>query len=144
MDREKRQLLKACVGSIKPQRGSARYKGKDTSRLKGKELYEKIAYLPQNPRTYFMYDTIEKEMKEAAIRHQIENGSAKIEELLYIFNIAHLRGRHPQDCSGGEIQRAALACMLIGNPEMLFIDEPTKGLDPNFERTTFNSFVEAS
>lgn len=126
----KTTALKACVGSIKPQRGSARYKGKDTSRLKGKELYEKIAYLPQNPRAYFVHDTIEKEMKEAAIRHQIENGSANIEELLHIFNIAHLRGRHPYDCSGGEIQRAALACMLIGNPEMLFIDEPTKGLDP--------------
>jgi len=95
-----------------------------------KELFERIAYLPQNPKTYFMYDTIEKEMVEAAKRHSLGGDSTKVDDLLNLFNIAHLKGRHPYDCSGGEIQRAALACMLIGNPEILFIDEPTKGLDP--------------
>lgn len=126
----KTTALKACIGSIKPQRGYARYQGKDTSKLKGKELFERIAYLPQNPKTYFMYDTIEKEMVEAAKRHGLGGDSTKVDDLLNLFNIAHLKGRHPYDCSGGEIQRAALACMLIGNPEILFIDEPTKGLDP--------------
>lgn len=126
----KTTALKACIGSIKPQRGTARLEGKDTSKLKGKELYEKIAYLPQNPRTYFMHDTIEKEMQEAVIRHNIQEGDAVITELVNAFGIAHLRHRHPYDCSGGEVQKAALACMLIGKPEMLFIDEPTKGLDP--------------
>lgn len=126
----KTTALKVCIGSVKPQRGTARFEGKDTSKLKGKELYEKIAYLPQNPRTYFMHDTIEKEMKEAVIRHKIDDGDAIITELVNVFGIAHLRHRHPYDCSGGEIQKAALACMLIGNPEILFIDEPTKGLDP--------------
>ncbi|MHA6260441.1 ABC transporter ATP-binding protein [Sporosarcina sp. CAU 1771] len=126
----KTTALKACIGSVNPQRGTARYDGKETSKLKGKELYEKIAYLPQNPRTYFMHDTVEKEMKEAVLRHGIDNGDAVISELLELFDIAHLRERHPYDCSGGEVQKAALACMLIGKPEMLFIDEPTKGLDP--------------
>nr|WP_222439278.1 ATP-binding cassette domain-containing protein [Sporosarcina sp. BP05] len=126
----KTTALKACIGSIKPQRGTARYEGKDTSKLKGKELYEKIAYLPQNPRTYFLHDTIEKEMQEAVTRHRIDSGKAIITELLHVFDIAHLRDRHPYDCSGGEVQKAALACMLIGKPDMLFIDEPTKGLDP--------------
>lgn len=126
----KTTALKACIGSVKPQRGTARYEGKETSKLKGKELYEKIAYLPQNPRTYFVHDTIEKEMKEAVARHKIADGDGVVEELLYLFDIAHLRDRHPYDCSGGEVQKAALACMLIGKPDMLFIDEPTKGLDP--------------
>lgn len=125
----KTTALKVCIGSVKPQRGTARYEGKDTSKLKGEELYGKIAYLPQNPRTYFMYDTIEKEMKEAVARHKINDGDRVITEMLDVFEIAHLRDRHPYDCSGGEIQKAALACMLIGKPEMLFIDEPTKGLD---------------
>ncbi len=126
----KTTALKACIGSVKPQRGTARFEGKDASKLKGKELYEKIAYLPQNPRTYFMHDTLEKEMKEAVARHNIDDGDAIITELVNIFGIAHLRHRHPYDCSGGEVQKAALACMLIGKPDMLFIDEPTKGLDP--------------
>ncbi|MFJ7934149.1 ABC transporter ATP-binding protein [Sporosarcina sp. NPDC096371] len=126
----KTTALKTCIGSVKPQRGTARFEGKDTSKLKGKELYEKIAYLPQNPRTYFLHDTIEKEMQGAVVRHQVENGDAVITELVNAFGIEHLRHRHPYDCSGGEVQKAALACMLIGKPDMLFIDEPTKGLDP--------------
>src|SRR5699024_12459946 len=38
--------------------------------------------------------------------------------------------RHPNDLSGGELQRATLACLLLSEPEVLFIDEPTKGLNP--------------
>lgn len=126
----KTTALKACIGSLKPQRGKARYGGQETSKLKGKELSEQIAYLPQNPRTYFVHDTVEKEMFEACARHNIGNKEEVIEELLSLFDLTHLRNRHPYDCSGGEVQKAALACMLIGKPEMLFIDEPTKGLDP--------------
>lgn len=126
----KTTALKACIGSLKPQRGKARYGGQETSKLKGKELSEQIAYLPQNPRTYFVHDTVEKEMLEACARHNIGNKEEVIEELLSLFDLTHLRNRHPYDCSGGEVQKAALACMLIGKPEMLFIDEPTKGLDP--------------
>lgn len=126
----KTTALKACLGMIKPQRGSVRIAGKETSRLKGRELYEKIAYLPQNPRTYFMHDTVEEEMQAAVRLHQLENGAEKILAMLQTFGITHLRHRHPYDCSGGEMQKVALASMLLGNPEILFIDEPTKGLDP--------------
>lgn len=126
----KSTVMKACIGSIKPKRGTVCYEGMEVSKLKGRELYERMAYLPQNPRTYFVHDTIGKELEEAVLRHDVENGTAKMEELMKAFNIAHLRDRHPYDCSGGEIQRAALACMLIGSPDILFIDEPTKGLDP--------------
>lgn len=126
----KTTALKVCIGSLKPQRGHVRINGKDAHKLKGKALYNKLAYLPQNPRAYFVHNTIDKEMKEAAKRYEIEDAGEVITELLDVFGIGHLRFRHPHDCSGGEIQRAALACMLIGNPELLFIDEPTKGLDP--------------
>lgn len=126
----KTTMLKACLGSIKPQRGKVRLNGKDVHKIKGKDLYEKVAYLPQNPQTYFMHDTIEEEMKSEANRHHFKNATQKIDDMLTQFKISHLRNRHPFDCSGGEMQKAALACMLLGNPEILFIDEPTKGLDP--------------
>lgn len=126
----KSTVLKACIGSIKPGRGKVRYEGTETSKLKGKDLYGRMAYLPQNPRTYFVQDTIGKELKEAVARHELKNGPAKMADMVEAFSIAHLLDRHPYDCSGGEIQRAALACMLLGSPDILFIDEPTKGLDP--------------
>lgn len=126
----KTTVLKACLGMIKPQRGSARLFNKEASKLKGKELYDQIAYLPQNPRAYFIQDTVEKEMWATIELQKIDNGAEKITEMLDLFGINHLRNRHPYDCSGGEMQKAALACMLLSKPDILFIDEPTKGLDP--------------
>lgn len=126
----KTTLLKLCIGMIKAKRGTATLEGKPVHTLRGKELYERIAYLPQNPQTYFMQDTIEKEMHGVVRQHQLPNGLEEMEQMLEVFGISHLRDRHPYDCSGGELQRAALACMLLGKPDILFIDEPTKGLDP--------------
>ena len=125
----KTTVLKACIGSVKPQRGKVLLRGENINKPRTKVDFNKIAYLPQNPKTYFVFDTIEKEMQEAVIRHDVPNGEAKIKELLQTFDIEHLRRRHPHDCSGGEIQKAALACMLIESPTLLLIDEPTKGLD---------------
>ena len=125
----KTTVLKTCIGSVKPQRGKVLLRGENIGKPRAKVSFDGIAYLPQNPKTYFVFDSIEKEMQEAVIRHDIPNGEAKIQELLQTFDIEHLRERHPHDCSGGEIQKAALACMLIESPTLLFIDEPTKGLD---------------
>lgn len=126
----KTTLLKLCIGMIKAQRGSVKYVNKPVIKLKSKELFKQMAYLPQNPQTFFIQDTVEKEMISVIERHHIKNGSRKVIEMLELFAITHLRDRHPYDCSGGELQRAALACMLLGNPDILFVDEPTKGLDP--------------
>jgi len=126
----KTTLLKACLGMLKLQRGKVYLMGENIRKIKEAELYKKIAYLPQNPRTYFIQDTLEKEMLEVIQQHKITDGVAKINEMLDRFQIMHLRHRHPYDCSGGEMQKAALASMLLGDPELLFIDEPTKGLDP--------------
>ena len=126
----KTTLLKLCIGMIKAQRGSSTFAGKPVHKLKGKELFEQMAYLPQNPQTYFVQDTIEKEMHTVIQQHDIKNGEEALTHMLDVFGISHLRHRHPYDCSGGELQRAALACMLLGEPTILFVDEPTKGLDP--------------
>lgn len=126
----KTTLLKLCIGMIKAQRGSAKFAGSHVHKLNGKELFGTMAYLPQNPQTYFVEDTIEKEMKSVIAQHKMKDSELKITTMLETFGISHLRHRHPYDCSGGELQRSALACMLLGNPDILFIDEPTKGLDP--------------
>lgn len=126
----KTTLIKLCIGMIKAQRGSVKYMGRNINKFKGKDLSEQFAYLPQNPQTYFMQDTIEKEMVNVIHKQKISNGTEKMKEMLKQFNISHLLQRHPNDVSGGELQKAALACMLLAQPQILFIDEPTKGLDP--------------
>lgn len=126
----KTTLLKVCLGILKPQRGKVKVFGQKYSKKTSEDLYKKIAYLPQNPVAYFVHDTIEKELIEIGKKHNKENIRERANELLEEFGIGHIRGRHPNDCSGGEIQKAALACLLMEEPEILFMDEPTKGLDP--------------
>ena len=126
----KTTALRASIGSIKPQRGKVRLNGQDMKKVKDSEWLGKIAYLPQNPRTYFVQQTIEDEMLSIGERLKLSDTTERMNRLLEAFGIAHLRTRHPYDCSGGEVQKAALACILLGEPEMLFIDEPTKGMDP--------------
>src|SRR5699024_8866286 len=58
----KTTLLKLCTGILKAQRGSVKIDGKDINKKRGRNGTKKIAYLPQNPQTYFVQDTVEKEM----------------------------------------------------------------------------------
>ena len=126
----KTTALRASLGSIQPQRGKVKWNGQDMKKMKDSEWLGKIAYLPQNPRTYFVQQTIEEEMRNIGERLGLPDIAERMDRLLDSFGISHLRTRHPYDCSGGEVQKAALACILLGEPEMLFIDEPTKGMDP--------------
>lgn len=126
----KTTALKVALGMENKQRGTIHLFGRKLGKRFDEKAYEGIAYLPQNPQTYFMHDTIEEEMKSIIETYDISNGEEQMNHMLHIFNIIHLKDRHPYDCSGGEMQKAALACMLLTNPKLLVIDEPTKGLDP--------------
>jgi energy-coupling factor transporter ATP-binding protein EcfA2 len=55
--------------------------------------------------------------------------STEVDSLLKLFDLTRYRKRHPHDLSGGERQRLALAIVLAGKPDVLLLDEPTRGLD---------------
>lgn len=126
----KTTALRASLGSIRPQRGKVIWEGRSLRKMKDEEWLGQIAYLPQNPRTFFVQQTIKDELRSIGERFNIEDVDMKMDKLLQAFGISHLQDRHPYDCSGGEVQKAALACLLLSEPSMLFIDEPTKGMDP--------------
>ncbi|MEQ6377204.1 energy-coupling factor transporter ATPase [Bacillaceae bacterium S4-13-56] len=127
----KSTLLKVISGLLKPQHGSVRIYGQKIKKANSKGIH----YLPQNPKLFFLQDTLRKEFDLLAHRHQLGNPDQKIDDLLEEFQLTHLQDRHPYDLSGGELQKAALLGALVIQPSILLIDEPTKGLDPESKRT---------
>lgn len=125
----KSTLLKILVGILKPINGKINLLDKPLKAWKTLEIAKKVGYLPQNPKIFFVHDTVEKEIHDTMQKWSITNQS-EVNNLLHRLGIFHLLQSHPYDLSGGELQKAALACVLLKKPDILLLDEPTKGLDP--------------
>ncbi|MGG1674495.1 ABC transporter ATP-binding protein [Neobacillus sp. NRS-1170] len=125
----KSTFLKVLAGLVKPEMGKILVNKKKTKIMKNSELINLIGYLPQNPKLFFIQDSIEKEIQYTMDHWDLTNVN-EVDTLLNNLGIKHLISSHPFDLSGGELQKAALGCLLIRKPEILLLDEPTKGLDP--------------
>ena len=91
-----------------------------------------VGMLPQNPQALFVKSTVRADLLE--ILPKSERKSERLAQVVSLCKLAELLDRHPYDLSGGEQQRAALAKILLLNPDILLLDEPTKGLDAEFKQ----------
>lgn len=86
-----------------------------------------VALMAQNPKTLFVCDTVEDDLLEW--RGRFGYGDDAVREIIERFDLTQVAQHHPYDLSGGELQKAALAKLLLTNPDVLLLDEPVKGLD---------------
>ncbi len=111
----KSTTLRVLAGLVKPLRGEVTAAGR-------------VGLLPQDPQTLFVKKTVREELLDVCRDDQA------LARTVALCRLEGLLERHPYDLSGGEQQRAALAKVLLCAPNILLLDEPTKGLDAAFKR----------
>jgi len=124
----KSTTLKSICGICRPYRGKVKIFGKPVEKYKSTELFQGcLAMLPQDPKSLFVKKTVREDLAE------MTKDTALMEEIAATCQVSHLLDSHPYDLSGGEQQRAALAKVLLTQPKLLLLDEPTKGIDSFFK-----------
>lgn len=131
----KTTALSLISGLNAPYRGEILIKGKNISKIKN--LYNGLlGVLPQEVKSVFLKKTVLLDLEEALSECGLsrEEKDEMIKNVSCLCRIEELLESHPYDLSGGEQQRAALAKILLQNPEILILDEPTKGMDAHFKK----------
>lgn len=119
----KSTLLRVICGLCKPYMGTVSLFGKKQKAYKNGSLFrEMLAFLPQEPVTMFVKESVREDLLQSGDKVTVENVSQRM-------GIEHLLDRHPWDLSGGEIQKCAFAKILLADPKIIVLDECTKGMD---------------
>jgi len=124
----KTTTIRMLCGIIPPDKGELRVSGFNVQQQSG-EVKKRIGYLSQK---FSLYGdlSIDENIEFFAEIHGVRDYKRRREELLEFTRLTPFRRRYAENLSGGMKQKLALACTLVHTPEVIFLDEPTAGVDP--------------
>lgn len=140
----KTTMLSIVSGLLKPQRGAVLIGGRDLKTIPDRQLFGGVlGVLPQNPQAMFVKKTVKEDLLDAleGMGFRPEELESRVAGIARTCHLEDVLDRHPYDLSGGEQQRAALAKVLLREPKILLMDEPTKGMD-SFLKQEFAEVLE--
>jgi cobalt/nickel transport system ATP-binding protein len=130
----KSTILRLLAGLYFPKRGEYLLDGKKVEKKSTKEEFRrKVGILFQNPQSMIFNPTVYDEIAFSLKEFGFDDVGSRVEKIAKEFEIEHLLKQNPLNLSGGEKQKVVLASILVYEPEVLFLDEPTASMDP---RTT--------
>ena len=124
----KTTLLRSILGLVH-KKGQIILNSDEIETLDFAQIIRQIAYLPQNPNDLLFADTVTEELQITLKNHGLEKSQEELVSFLSRFNLDDKKNAYPRDLSIGERQRVAIAAITIFEPEIILLDEPTRGLD---------------
>jgi energy-coupling factor transporter ATP-binding protein EcfA2 len=127
----KTTLVKHLNGLLQPTKGKITVGQDDTRKATVAQLARRVGMVFQNPNDHIFADTVEDEIAFILKNLGFDKGEIadRVGQMLEVFGLAQYRKRYPRLLSGGQRQRVALASVLVARPEVLILDEPTRGLE---------------
>ena len=133
----KTTALSLISGINKPYRGTVKINGQELQKIGERGLFNgMLGVLPQNPQAVFVKKTVREDLLEmlSEQKKSQREKEKQVRQIAKLCRIEDLLSRHTYVMSGGEQQRAALAKVLLLEPKILLLDEPTKGMDAEFKQ----------
>jgi len=126
----KTTLLRCLVGLVRPDSGKIEMRGESLIGRDTVDICQDVGYLPQEPDDLLFADTVGEEL-DITLRNHGLHGRPPIspDELLVRLSLEDVKERYPRDLSAGQRQRVALGAVTVTRPDLLLLDEPTRGLD---------------
>ena len=145
----KSTLLKILAGLLYPQDGVFKAFGEEINEKLflndrfSKSYHRKVGFIFQDSDVQLFCSTVKEEIAFGPLQFSMSRDDVmqRVDDVLDLLDIQHLKDKPPFRLSGGEKKKVAIASVLVLNPSVLILDEPTNGLDPKSQRWFVNMLL---